>query len=65
MHAVTLFGAGVLGGLTGSIAGFASVATYPALFAFFAPVNWTAMIVLGLGVAGLILAVKPAVAEYF
>ena len=33
MHAVILFGAGVLGGLTGSIAGLASVATYPALLA--------------------------------
>ena len=33
MHAVTLFGAGVVGGLTGSIAGLASVATYPALLA--------------------------------
>ena len=33
MHAVVLFGAGVLGGLTGSIAGLASVATYPALLA--------------------------------
>lgn len=30
-YAVLLFGAGVLGGLTGSIAGLASVATYPAL----------------------------------
>jgi uncharacterized membrane protein YfcA len=30
-HAVLLFAAGVLGGLTGSIAGLASVATYPAL----------------------------------
>ncbi len=30
-HAVLLFAAGILGGLTGSIAGLASVATYPAL----------------------------------
>ena len=32
-HAVLLFAAGILGGLTGSIAGLASVATYPALLA--------------------------------
>ena len=30
-HAVLLFAAGILGGLCGSIAGLASVATYPAL----------------------------------
>ena len=32
-QAVLLFAAGILGGLTGSIAGLASVATYPALLA--------------------------------
>src|SRR5262249_42461713 len=37
LDAVTLLIAGVLGGLTGSIAGLASVATYPALLAIGLP----------------------------
>ena len=55
MHAATLFGAGVLGGLTGSIAGFASVATYPALLAIGLPpvtanvTNTVALVFNGIG----------------
>lgn len=57
MHAVALFGAGVLGGLTGSIAGFASVATYPALLAIGLPpvtanvTNTVALVFNGIGSA--------------
>lgn len=57
MDAVTLLVAGVLGGLTGSIAGLASVATYPALLAFgLAPVtanvtNTVALVFNGIGSA--------------
>ena len=57
MHAATLFGAGVLGGLTGSIAGFASVATYPALLAIGLPpvtanvTNTVALVFNGIGSA--------------
>jgi uncharacterized membrane protein YfcA len=57
LHAVTLFGAGVLGGLTGSIAGFASVATYPALLAVGLPpvaanvTNTVALVFNGIGSA--------------
>lgn len=55
MHAVILFGAGVLGGLTGSIAGLASVATYPALLAVGLPpvaanvTNTVALVFNGIG----------------
>ncbi|HNM12699.1 MAG TPA: TSUP family transporter, partial [Mycobacterium sp.] len=55
LHAVILFGAGVLGGLAGSIAGLASVATYPALLAVGLPpvaanvTNTVALVFNGIG----------------
>ncbi|AQT79055.1 transporter [Mycolicibacterium litorale] len=57
LDAVTLLVAGVLGGLAGSIAGLASVATYPALLAFGLPpvtanvTNTVALVFNGIGSA--------------
>ncbi len=57
LDAITLLIAGVLGGLTGSIAGLASVATYPALLAVGLPpvtanvTNTVALVFNGIGSA--------------
>ena len=65
MHAVTLVLAGVLGGLAGSIAGFASVATYPALLAMGLPpvaANVTNTVALVFNAVGSMLGSRPELA---
>ena len=62
MNWVLLFAAGVLGGLTGSIAGLASVATYPALLLFGLPpvtANVTNTVALVFNGVGSVLGSRP------
>jgi len=66
LHSVALFGAGVLGGLTGSIAGLASVATYPALLAIGLPpvtANVTNTVALVFNGVGSMWGSRPELAE--
>ena len=65
LHAVMLFAAGILGGLTGSIAGLASVATYPALLVAGLPpvtANVTNTVALVFNGVGSVLGSRPELA---
>jgi len=64
-HWVLLFAAGIAGGLTGSIAGLASVATYPALLAVGLPpvtANVTNTVALVFNAVGSVLGSRPELA---